>query len=345
MAVGNMYSLSNFGGMIEDSVRMEAYVAALRRAVKPDSVVLDIGTGAGIFAVLACKMGARKVFAIEPEDSIVVARQIAKENGCDSKIEFIQGMSTKLNLPEKVDVIIADLHGCLPLFQHMIPSMADARDRFLLPGGTIIPTVDEIWIAPASSPTIFDKHSRPWLANHHDVAMKSGWETIQNEWIRTRPKMEDLIAPPQKWATVDFRVQIDPNISGSNQFLTERAGISHGFFVWFNSHFADDIRICNGPDSTTPASSYGPLFFSWPRPVDVTKDDLIDLTLKADLVRDDYIFHWSTQIFSHDDPKKTLASFKQSSFFGVPLSLARLRKQADGYVPVLSEDGAIEREI
>ena len=48
-----MYSIMGYGEMIADSVRMDAYVRALRRAVKPGSVVLDIGTGTGIFAVVA----------------------------------------------------------------------------------------------------------------------------------------------------------------------------------------------------------------------------------------------------------------------------------------------------
>lgn len=43
-----MYSIYSCGGMIADHVRMEPYVRALRQAVKPDSVVLDIGTGTGL---------------------------------------------------------------------------------------------------------------------------------------------------------------------------------------------------------------------------------------------------------------------------------------------------------
>jgi protein arginine N-methyltransferase 1 len=112
-----MYSISAYGRMIADRVRMNAYVQALRQAVKPNSVVLDIGTGTGIFALLACQFGARHVYAIEADDAIEVARQIAAANGYTDRIEFIQDVSTKLSLPEKADVIISDLRGVLPLFQ------------------------------------------------------------------------------------------------------------------------------------------------------------------------------------------------------------------------------------
>ena len=60
-----MYSIYSFGSMITNSERMAPYVQALRAAIKPNSIVVDIGTGTGIFALLACQFGARKVYAIE----------------------------------------------------------------------------------------------------------------------------------------------------------------------------------------------------------------------------------------------------------------------------------------
>src|SRR5437870_1780607 len=113
----NLYSIYAYGRMIADNVRMAAYVQALRQSVKPNSVVLDIGTGTGIFALLACQFGARKVYAIEPDDAIQVARDIAVANGYAERIEFIQNLSTKVMLPERADVIISDLRGVLPWFQ------------------------------------------------------------------------------------------------------------------------------------------------------------------------------------------------------------------------------------
>ena len=65
---GNLsdYSLSEYGNMIADKTRMDPYAYALKAAITPDSVVLDIGAATGIHALLACKFGARQVYAIEP---------------------------------------------------------------------------------------------------------------------------------------------------------------------------------------------------------------------------------------------------------------------------------------
>ena len=70
----SVYSLYGYGEMIADRVRMNAYAEALRQTVKPGSVVLEIGTGPGIFAILACQLGAGRVIAIESDEIIQVAR-------------------------------------------------------------------------------------------------------------------------------------------------------------------------------------------------------------------------------------------------------------------------------
>ena len=74
-----MYSLHFYGQMIADSSRMDAYAAALRQTIKPDSVVMDLGCGPGVFALLACKLGARRVYAVEPDNVVGLAREAAAE--------------------------------------------------------------------------------------------------------------------------------------------------------------------------------------------------------------------------------------------------------------------------
>src|SRR6266404_8533622 len=133
-----MYTISEYGNMYIHKARMNAFAEALRRAVTPNCVVLDIGAGTGIFALLACRYGARRVYAIEPANAINLAREMASANGCSDRVTFIQGLSTNVVLPERADVIISDLVGVLPLYGRHIPSITDARNRFMAPGGALI---------------------------------------------------------------------------------------------------------------------------------------------------------------------------------------------------------------
>ncbi|MGH9841780.1 MAG: 50S ribosomal protein L11 methyltransferase, partial [Blastocatellia bacterium] len=162
-----MYSVSAYGAMLADETRMRPYVEALRRSVKPGDVVIDLGAGTGIFALLACQAGARKVYAIEPNDAIHVARQIAADNGCADRIEFIQDFSTKITLPEKAHVVFSDLRGRLPLYNGHLKTLADARQRLLSPGGILIPQRDTLWAAVVAAPELYEPYAGPWEQHSH----------------------------------------------------------------------------------------------------------------------------------------------------------------------------------
>lgn len=159
------YSLAGYGRMVADRIRNEAYARALRSAIQPGCVVLDIGTGTGIMAVLACQLGAGRVFAIEPSPIIHVARQTAAANHCADKIEFLEGLSTRVTLPIRAQVIVSDMRGVVPFFEQHIPSIVDARRRHLAPGGTLIPRKDLLWAGIVEAPDTYAGIVDPWVKN------------------------------------------------------------------------------------------------------------------------------------------------------------------------------------
>ena len=116
--------------MIGDGVRMAAYRRALSSSVRPDCVVLDIGTGTGIMAMLALRYGARRVYAIEPANIIQVARETAAANGMQDRIVFVQDLSSRASLPERVDLIVEDLRGASPWHGTHLLDVMDARNAF-----------------------------------------------------------------------------------------------------------------------------------------------------------------------------------------------------------------------
>jgi hypothetical protein len=67
--------------------------------------------------------------------------------------------------------------------------------------------------------------------------------------------------------------------------------------------------------------------------------------LHADLVVKDYVWRWDTQILDQGHPTRIKADFRQSTFFGVPLSPEQLRKKASSYVPKLNEDGKVDQFV
>ena len=134
------YSLK--GNMLSDYVRTGTYQKAIyNNAVDfKNKVVLDVGTGTGILAYFAIQAGAKMVYAIDASESVHVAKALAKANNYEQYITVIKGKVEEVTLPEKVDVIISEPIGFLLVHERMLESYVIARDRFLKPGGLMMPT-------------------------------------------------------------------------------------------------------------------------------------------------------------------------------------------------------------
>jgi len=339
----DMYSLAGYGEMIADRVRMEAYAEALRRTVKPGARVMDLGTGPGIWAVLACQLGANRVIAVEPDGIIQVAREVAVRNQCSDKIEFIEKISTHCDVAIRVDVIVADLRGVLPLLGQSVASIVDARQRFLAPGGVLIPRREMVWAAVVEAPQVYHHFVEPWEQNLLKQDLDPARRRAVNAPQKARAKPNQLLTKPALWATVDYTAIENPDVQGELAWAVERNGVGHGILAWFDSELTDEVGFSTAPGA--PETVYGSLFFPWQDSVWLAAGQNVRVNLEAKLVEDDYVWRWTTQI---EPPKGTGDSrvhFEQSSLQGEVISLHALQKQASDYVPRLSEEGRIHRRI
>jgi type I protein arginine methyltransferase len=336
-----MYSLSGYGDMIADRIRIAGYAEALRKVIRPGAVVLDLGTGAGIMAVLACQLGASRVYAIEADEIIQVAREIAAANHCADKIEFFEDISTKVTIPVRADVIVSDLRGILPLFERIIPSIADARQRFLAPEGILVGRKDRIWAAVVEAPETYAKIVDPWDRNLLEQDLGAARRRVLNGSRKARMTPQQLLSARKLWATLDYTTIENPDVRGTLEWKAERSGMGHGLLVWFDTELADDVTLSNDPAS--PEAIWGAAFFPWSEPVPLATGQGICVDLQAKLLDMDYSWHWTTQIASAEKPGEIAVRFEQSQFQGSVLSLGMLRKVASDYIPQLSEKGVIRR--
>jgi precorrin-6B methylase 2 len=134
--------------MLHDERRVDAFAAAIRGAVRPGDVVVDLGTGSGILATLAARAGARHVYAIEESAIADVAQRVFQDNGVDDRVTLLRGHSTKLDLPEKADVLVTETLGNDPLDEGILVWIDDARRRMLKPDARIVPRrIDVVGLA------------------------------------------------------------------------------------------------------------------------------------------------------------------------------------------------------
>ena len=330
-----MYSLADYGAMIADGGRFVAYAKAIAAAVRPGDTVAEIGCGPGVFSLLACRAGARRVFAIESDDSIQLARQLAATNGFTDRVEFFQSDSRKTELPERVDVIVSDIRGALPFRGFAIPSIEDARRRFLAPGGLLIPQRDTLKAAVIEAKEYYEELAAPWQKAVDGLDLSLSLSLILNGSYGVSFKPQQLLAEPLTWHVLDYTVGAATRAAAELRFRVARTGMAHGLCLWFETQLLDGIGYSSGPGGSTTV--YGQRFLPWQRPVTITEGEEIQVELRADLIGQDYVWSWNTTIPAHDGAPPT--RFQQSTFQGANFSPHSLRCQSVDYVPALSEAG------
>lgn len=322
--------------------RTFCYGRALQKKVSPGAVVLDIGTGVGIMALLACRAGAQKVYAIEPDDVVQVARKAAVANGFSDRIEFLQASSLAIDLPERVDGIVSDIRGVLPHFGTGILSILDARDRFLAPNGWMIPARDSLSMAVIACPARHASLVEPWETGYGFDFSQARANTV-NSWSRASVRAEELVVDPQQWAVLDYRTLAGPSVAGDAEWTVDGNAVAHGLCVWFDCETAPGIGFSNSPVSDE-RHIYEQGFFPWPRGTELRAGDKVRVRLRADFVQSDYVWTWTTRVI--DGTSGSIkAAYDQSTFHAMPFSRDRLRMRAHTYIPAPGDDARIDRRI
>ena len=102
-------------------------LALLEDAVKEGDRVIDVGTGSGILAIGAARLGARRVLAIDIDpDAVRVARENVARNGLTDRIDCVKGDLLQKR-DETCEVCVANIIADViiafaqPLTQHIVP--------------------------------------------------------------------------------------------------------------------------------------------------------------------------------------------------------------------------------
>jgi hypothetical protein len=138
--------------MLDDRRRTSRFLKAIADAVRPGDVVVEIGTGTGVLAVVAAKAGAAHVYALEVANTAPWARRVFRANGVADRVTLVRGRAERLTLPERADLLIAELIGDDPLGEGIIGATRDAWRRFLKPNARLVPSAIAIYAYPVVIP-------------------------------------------------------------------------------------------------------------------------------------------------------------------------------------------------
>ncbi|KAJ5674079.1 Ribosomal protein arginine N-methyltransferase rmt3 [Penicillium macrosclerotiorum] len=240
--------------MLKDAIRTDAYRDFVyeNKHLFKDKVVLDVGCGTGILSMFCAKAGAKKVISVDNSNIIDRAREIVHANGLGDVITCIRGKIEEVTLPvEKVDIIISEWMGYALLFEAMFDSVIYARDRYLVPGGLMVPSHATLRIAPFADSEFVDTNVSFWN-NVYGFNMSSMLMNIYDEALVRHVKPTSLPGDSSVFLPLPLHTITVDELSFLKEFqvtLNEDIDALDGWAIWF------DMFFMPSQDSTIPENA------------------------------------------------------------------------------------------
>lgn len=241
--------------LLSDATRNQIFYQALAQNITRVSSVLDIGSGTGVWAITAAKLGAQRVVAIEQDHLLIgLINTLARENGVAERVEAIQGEARQVQLDREFDIVISETIGHLVFDEQIAEIMMDARTRFLKPGGALIPAS----VALVAAPVRLDE---PMPKLPAGIPVEYGYfeSLLLHRPVGWTDKTKlQLLGEPRELIRADLaRIEASPKLNDlTARWEMHEAQQVNGFAVWATATLADGVHL-----TTLETSSWSPLIY------------------------------------------------------------------------------------
>ncbi|XP_013638438.1 PREDICTED: probable protein arginine N-methyltransferase 6 [Brassica oleracea var. oleracea] len=252
--------------MIKDRARTETYREAImqHQSLIQGKVVVDVGCGTGILSIFCAQAGAKRVYAVDASDIAVQANEVVKANGLSDKVIVLHGRVEDVEIDEEVDVIISEWMGYMLLYESMLGSVITARDRWLKPGGLILPSHATLYMAPISHPDRYS-HSIDFWRNVYGIDM-SAMMQLAKQCAFEEPSVESIsgetvLTWPEVVKHIDcqtIKIQELDSVTARYKFKSMMRAPMHGFAFWFDVEFSEPAKNTNATSVANRSSSISP---------------------------------------------------------------------------------------
>lgn len=319
--------VSSHRHMVFDEHRNALYAQAIRKLVTPDSIVLDLGAGLGVLGLIAAAAGAKRVYLAEPEPVVQIATDIAKANGLGDRIVVLEGRIEDVELPEQVDLIVSVFTGNLLYSEDLLPSLFHARDRYLKPGGKLVPDLAELVLAPVSAPEIYSKHIDRWSVPIQGLDFSSARRFAANEilWLNRNEIRAERLGAGVTLSAIDLMAADKTDCKGEAHCSIDKDGLCHGLLGWIRIRLGE-AWLSSDPDE--PEVHWLPAMLPLDPPLSLQQGEKIAITLQRPAKGD-----WTWTVAAASGTRR------HSSFLGRADGPRRLQKLAPDYRATLARRG------
>lgn len=275
--------------MMNELERNQAFHDGLASLVTPDKLVFEIGTGSGLLAMMAARLGARKVYTCEAVGLIAdTARKIIEGNHYQDRITVLakpsHAVQLESDLPGKADILVHEIFSSELLGEHVLPAIEDAKHRLLKPGGEVLPLAASIMIALVGGDE---------LGKNLYVGDSFGFDLREFNAIHPKKRplyREDLAPVLMSDDIVAFRF----DFSGQSTFPAEkkqiqvtarRGGLCYGVIQWIRLELCEGVHFENHPSRPRAVSNWQHTVHGFEKPVHLEEGSTVSVTAMHDRSR------------------------------------------------------------
>ena len=269
--------------MMNEQNRNQAYFDALKAVVNSDSSVFEIGTGSGLLAMMAAKLGAKQITTCESVPLIAeTASQIIKDNNYQNTIKVIAKKSTDINigaeLDKKADILVSEIFSSELLGEHVLPSLEDAKKRLLKPQGKVIPAAGNIMIALFTGD---DVRRNLIVEDAFGFNLQGFNKIVSNKRMIARNDLNiELLSDSIAAFSFDFEGESTfPALSKTLQITATKTGLCYGLVQWMQLDMNGDQKVLfeNHPSQTSKVSNWQQCAYLFDVPIDVKVGQVVTI--------------------------------------------------------------------
>ncbi len=275
--------------MMNDEERNKAYYDGLESVVAPEKVVFEIGTGSGLLAMMAARLGAKTIYTCEAVGLVAdTARKIVARNNYQDRITILakssQAVRLGTDLPARADMLVHEIFSSELLGEHVLPAIEDAKHRLLRPGGEVLPSAASIMIALVGGDD---------LGKSLHVAEAFGFDLRDFNAIhpRKQPLYREDLAPVLLSDGIeafrfDFRKESTfPGERKQIEITARKEGLCYGVIQWLRIEMSRDVRYENHPSRRRPSSNWQHTIYGFEEPIRLAASSIVSVTATHDRSR------------------------------------------------------------
>jgi type II protein arginine methyltransferase len=270
--------------MMNDEVRNQAYDDAIRRTARGKRV-LDIGTGAGLLAMMAARADAAQVDTVEMVSLIAErARDIVAANGFADRVRVHSKPSTDIvvgqDIADRAEILVTETFSSGLLNEGVMPTLEHAHEHLLVPGAQIIPAAasamgylvggamlrDKLFVGRAAG---FE------LAPFNDFAPPKIGLHIDRE-------PHEILSDDVELIRFDMWQHRFPMASRRIAIKATKPGICVGVAQWLMLELDEETRYENRPSQDAGSNGWTHIVYRFSRALDLKAGDFVRLVVRHD---------------------------------------------------------------